>query len=622
MGEARSVSDFLDARARDESAALLALDAAPCSFAALVRAVDGVGAVIAGLGFGRGDRIAFALDSSADTAILLLGIVAHATAAPLNPLYRSSEFEFYLSDLKVAAIVLPEGGGSDAREAAVALGIEVIDLVRDPQGAIGAFSLRASRPSLDRVLDRAPERMPVRARPEDIALVLHTSGTTAKPKIVPLSHEAICITSGNIARTLRLGPGDRCLNVMPLFHVHGILNVLWSSLLSGAATCCLPAFDPHQFWRWYDAIRPTWYSAVPTIHQTVLMHRACSTLAASCGNPSLRFVRSSSASLAPAVFDELESVFGVPVIESYGMSEVDQIASNPLPPGRRKPGSVGLPGGPEVVVMDEQGARLPTGHVGEVCVRGANVLARYEASDAVNADSFRDGYFRTGDLGYFDADGYLYLVGRLKEIINRGGEKIAPREIDDVALTHPAVAEAAAFALPHPQLGEEPALAVVLRAGVGASPLEIRVHISRRIAEFKVPRAVFFVDKLPKGPTGKLKRNELGRRFSTPPLDATAAKAAGPRPAQALEQALIPLWEEVLGVKPIAIGDDFLSIGGTSLLATRLFARIERHFERDLPIEAVLGSSTIAELAAALDADGWTAPLLAETEPRESFVDV
>ncbi len=618
MGDARSVSDFLDARVRDESAALLALDAAPCSFASLVRAADRVGAVIAGLGFGRGDRIAFALDSSADTAILLLGIAAHATAAPLNPLYRSSEFEFYLSDLKVAVIVLPEGGGGEAREAAAALGIEVVDLVRDPQGAIGDFSLRASRP----LLDPAHGRVPVRARPEDIALVLHTSGTTAKPKIVPLSHEAICITSGNIARTLRLGPGDRCLNVMPLFHVHGILNVLWSSLLSGAATWCLPAFDPHQFWRWYDAIRPTWYSAVPTIHQTVLMHRACSTLATSGGNPSLRFVRSSSASLAPAVFDELESVFGVPVIESYGMSEVDQIASNPLPPGRRKPGSVGLPGGPEVAVMDEQGARLPTGHVGEVSVRGANVLARYEASDAVNADSFRDGYFRTGDLGYFDADGYLYLVGRLKEIINRGGEKIAPREIDDVALTHPAVAEAAAFALPHPQLGEEPALAVVLRAGVGASPLEIRVHISRRIAEFKVPRAVFFVDRLPKGPTGKLKRNELGRRFSAPQLAATATpNAAGPRPAQALEQALIPLWEEVLGVKPIAIGDDFLSIGGTSLLATRLFARIERHFERDLPIEAVLGSSTIAELAAALDADGWTAPVVAGMQPRESCVD-
>jgi len=618
MGEARSVSDFLDARARDESAALLALDVAPCSFASLVRAADRVGAVIAGLGFGRGDRIAFALDSSADTAILLLGIAAHATAAPLNPLYRSSEFEFYLSDLKVAAIVLPEGGGGEAREAAAALGIEVVDLVRDPQGAIGEFSLRTSRPLSDRASDQAP----VRARPEDIALVLHTSGTTAKPKIVPLTHEAICITSGNIARTLRLGPADRCLNVMPLFHVHGILNVLWSSLLSGAATCCLPAFDPHQFWRWYDAIRPTWYSAVPTIHQTVLMHRACSALAASGGNPSLRFVRSSSASLAPAVFDELESVFGVPVIESYGMSEVDQIASNPLPPGRRKPGSVGLPGGPEVLVMDEQGARLPAGHVGEVSVRGANVLARYEASDAVNADSFRDGYFRTGDLGYFDADGYLYLVGRLKEIINRGGEKIAPREIDDVALTHPAVAEAAAFALPHPQLGEEPALAVVLRAGVGASPLEIRVHISRRIAEFKVPRAVFFVDRLPKGPTGKLKRNELGRRFSAPPLAAAAPKAAGPRPAQALEQALIPLWEEVLGVKPIAVGDDFLSIGGTSLLATRLFARIERHFERDLPIEAVLGSSTIAELAAALDADGWTAPAAAGIQATESCVDV
>ncbi|GAA4782226.1 acyl--CoA ligase [Lysobacter hankyongensis] len=585
--------------------------------------------MLADLGYGRGDRIAFALDSSADTAIVLLGIAAHATAAPLNPLYRSAEFEFYLSDLDVAAIVLPEGEGDEARIAAAALGVEVIDLVRDPRGAIGGFSLRASTPALDSGARRVP--VPERARPEDIALVLHTSGTTAKPKIVPLTHAAICITSANIARTLHLAPGDRCLNVMPLFHVHGILNVLWSSLLSGAAICCLPAFDPHRFWRWYDAIRPSWYSAVPTIHQTVLMHRSGSALAASRGNQSLRFVRSSSAPLAPAVFEELESVFGVPVIESYGMSEVDQIASNPLPPARRKPGSVGLPGGPEVAVMDDRGERLPAGHVGEVCVRGANVLTRYEASDEVNADSFRDGFFRTGDLGYFDADGYLYLVGRLKEIINRGGEKIAPREIDDVALTHPAVAEAAAFALPHPQLGEEPALAVVLRTGADASPLDIRVHISHRLAEFKIPRVVFFLDRLPKGPTGKLKRNELGRQCSVS-LPATAAtKSSGPdagasgsgapNSVHALEQALIPLWEEVLGVKPIAVDDDFLAIGGTSLLATQLFAKIERHFGRHLPIEAVLGSSTIAELAAALDADGWNAPVVALTQARESFAD-
>jgi len=608
----RSIPQLLSGRAADQAPAIQVLGREPLTYAGLARAAGAVGEGMAALGLGRGDRVGIALPTNANTAVALLGVASHATAAPLNPAYRRSEFEFYLSDLGAKALLVPVGELPEARAAAEAQGVMVVDVVPHPQGAIGQFRLAATT--------SAAERSPELAQPDDIALVLHTSGTTARPKIVPLTHTALCLTGSNIAHALALTRSDRCLNVMPLFHVHGILNALLSSLIAGGTTLSMPGFDPRGFWHWLEQLRPTWYSAVPTIHQTILMHRPQpSASQPPPGAASLRFVRSSSAPLAPAVAIELEALFDAPVIESYGMSEVDQIATNPLPPQRRKLGSVGLPGGPEVVVMDTHGTILPSGQVGEVAVRGENVLKRYEASDAINSASFEHGYFHTGDLGYFDEDGYLYLVGRLKEIINRGGEKIAPREIDDTLLGHPAVAEAAAFAVAHPQLGEDVSAAVVLRQGTQASPLELREFVSRHLADFKVPRTIHFVDALPKGPTGKLKRLELSKQYEAPKvaaaLESAPSNVATGR-ATALERSLLALWEEVLGITPIHVDDDFLAIGGTSLLATRLFARIESQFGRDLPIEAVLESSTVRELANALAAEGWSVSSLPRPEHR------
>ena len=342
--------------------------------------------------------------------------------------------------------------------------------------------------------------------------MLHTSGTTSRPKIVPLSHANTCASARNISATLSLGPEDRCLNVMPLFHIHGLMAAVLASLSAGASVHCPSGFNALGFFAWLDAVRPTWYTAVPTMHQAILARAGRNREI--IGRSRLRLIRSSSASLPPQVMAELEEVFGVPVIESYGMTEAaHQMASNPLPPKPRKPGSVGLAAGPEIAILGESGALQPQGTQGEVAIRGDNVTTGYEANPEANAGAFTDGWFRTGDLGFFDEDGYLTITGRLKEIINRGGEKISPREVDEVLTGHDAVAQAVTFAVPHDKLGEDVAAAVVLREGRSLTEKELRDFAAKRLAAFKVPRTVVFLDEIPKGATGKLQRIGLAEQL-------------------------------------------------------------------------------------------------------------
>ena len=355
-----------------------------------------------------------------------------------------------------------------------------------------------------------PDRAP--ATFDDIALLLHTSGTTARPKLVPLTHANLQASARNIASTLELTSGDRCLNVMPLFHIHGLVACLAAPLAAGGSVIVPPGFDAFTFFRWLTDAAPTWYSAVPTMHQAILTRAARNQ--AAIGDSPLRFIRSSSASLPPIVMTELEETFGVPVIESYGMTEAaHQMTSNPLPPAVRKPGSVGLAAGPDVAIMEPDGTLLERGTVGEVVIRGSNVTAGYLERPEANAEAFTDGWFRTGDLGRLDDDGYLFLEGRIKEIVNRGGEKISPREIDEALLAHPDVAQAVAFAVPHPKLGEDLAAAVVAADGRRPTPEELRQFVAERVAAFKVPRKVLIVDEIPKGPTGKLQRIGLARQL-------------------------------------------------------------------------------------------------------------
>ncbi|MGH6961225.1 MAG: AMP-binding protein, partial [Dongiaceae bacterium] len=341
---------------------------------------------------------------------------------------------------------------------------------------------------------------------------LHTSGTTSRPKLVPLTQRNVTASAANIGRVLRLGSGDHCLNIMPLFHIHGLIGAVLSSLAAGSSVFCTPGFNALRFFAWLDEAAPSWYSAVPTMHQAILARAERN--AGIIARRKLRLIRSSSASLPPPVMAALEATFGCPVIESYGMTEAShQMTSNPLPPAARKAGSVGIAAGPEVAVLGESGRPLPPGETGEVVIRGANVTAGYVANPAANATAFTDGWFRTGDQGVIDGEGYLTITGRLKELINRGGEKISPREVDDVLLEHPAVAQALTFALPHDKLGEEVAAAIVLREGATATDRELRDFVAGRLADFKVPRKVVFLDEIPKGATGKLQRIGLAAKL-------------------------------------------------------------------------------------------------------------
>jgi acyl-CoA synthetase (AMP-forming)/AMP-acid ligase II len=456
-------------------------------------------------GIGRDDRVAIVLPNGPEMAAAFLCVGAGATTAPLNPAYRAEEFEFYLTDLKAKALLVQAGDETPARAVAAKLGVPVIELTPTRDKGAGSFTLAMG------ALSGKPAQGGYAAA-DDTALVLHTSGTTSRPKIVPLAQANVTASARHIGATLQLKAGDRCLNIMPLFHIHGLIAAVLSSVGAGGSTVCTPGFNALKFFGWLEEAKPSWYTAVPTMHQAILTRaeRNKETIA----RAKLRFIRSSSASLPPQVMQELEAAFGAPVIESYGMTEAaHQMTSNPLPPRPRKPGSVGIAAGPEVRVMDEEGNLLPSGALGEVVIRGPNVTKGYEANPDANLKGFANGWFRTGDQGTIDAEGYLRITGRLKELINRGGEKVSPLEVDEIVMDHPAVAQVVTFAMPHDKLGEEVAAAIVLREGQSATEREIRDFAAKRLADYKVPRKVVFLAEIPKGATGKLQRIGLAEKL-------------------------------------------------------------------------------------------------------------
>jgi acyl-CoA synthetase (AMP-forming)/AMP-acid ligase II len=459
------------------------------------------------LGIGRNDRVAIVLPNGTEMASAFVAIAAGTTSAPLNPAYRTDEFEFYLADLKAKALVVERGSTSPALGIAAKLKIPVIEIVRANTDPAGVFELVPVAGGKTSAVPRGGH-----AETDDVALVLHTSGTTSRPKIVPLSQRNVCASAGHIRDILSLTPADRGLSIMPLFHIHGLIGSVLSTLCTGGSVYCTPGFNALKFFAWMDEAKPTWYTAVPTMHQAILA-RAANNREVIARHP-LRFIRSSSSSLPPQVLAELEQAFNAPVLESYGMTEAShQMTSNPLPPRPHKPGTVGVAAGPEVAIIGEDGKLLGPNMTGEVVIRGPNVTNGYENNPKANAEGFTNGWFRTGDEGVIDAEGYLSITGRLKEIINRGGEKISPREVDEVLMDHPAVQQVVTFAMPHAKLGEDVAAAVVLREGKSADEKEIREFAAKRLADFKVPRKILILEEIPKGATGKLQRIGLAQKL-------------------------------------------------------------------------------------------------------------
>jgi len=592
--DARTLYALLEAQAATGShhPAVVAPGRRSLSYAGLLAEVDAIERLLRARGIGPGDPVAVVLDNGPEMAVTALGVACAAACAPLNPGYQRAEYEFFLSDLQARALILQQGHDSASREVAHALGIPVIELAARTQGEAGRLLAQGSAPA-------APAR---RAGPQDVALVLHTSGTTSQPKLVPLSQANLCASAVHVAATLALTPSDRCLNVMPLFHIHGLVAALLASLSSGASVVCTPGFRERDFFAWVEQCSPTWYTAVPTIHQAVL--KAAEQAGHVIRDYPLRFIRSSSAALAPPVMAALEQTFGCPVIEAYGMTEAaHQMTSNPLPPAPRKPGSAGRAAGPEVAIMDQTGTVLPPGNVGEIVIRGPNVTSGYCGNPDANVAAYAHGWFHTGDQGRLDAEGYLFITGRLKEIINRGGEKVSPREIDEALLAHAQVAQAVAFAVEHPRLGEDVSAAVVLHEGASVSEPALRDFLFERLADFKVPTRVVVVDRIPLGATGKMQRIGMAQRL------AAALQTTYEPPRTPAEHVLARIWAELLGVETVGRADNFFGLGGDSLQATQVNARVRRLLGAELPLVTLFHRLTLAGYAAAVEA-ATPAPVL------------
>jgi acyl-CoA synthetase (AMP-forming)/AMP-acid ligase II len=553
----------------------------PTTYARLYAHTEYVRDALTAAGLGGKDRVAIVLPSGPEMAVAFLSISAVATCAPLNPALSQREFDFYLSDARAKTLVIEKSSPSPARAAALERGIQVVEIVPRYEGPAGLFAfegLETPSASAARPLD-----------PGDIALLLHTSGTTARPKLVPLAHESLYRSAENISRTLALDPGDRCLNLMPLFHIHGLVGSLLSSLYAGGSVCCAQGVDPHAIREWLRRERPSWITAVPTILQALL--ESVEGREEIVDALRLRLIRSSSAAMSPELMGRLERTFKVPVIESYGMTEAaHQMASNPLPPRVRKPKSVGLPAGPEIAIMSGEGQALPAGERGEIVIRGGNVMAGYENNLSANQEAFTGGWFRTGDEGFFDADGYLFLTGRIKEMINRGGEKISPREIDEVLVEHDAVSQAVTFAVPHPTLGEDVAAAVVLEGGRSVTEPDLHDFCARALAAHKLPRQILFLDELPKGPSGKLLRIGLAKRFA----DKLRAPFQGPR--NQLETHIAAAFRDSLDVDSVGVHDNFFALGGDSLRAITVVTSLQGEGIR-LSADDIFRNPTVARLA-------------------------
>ena len=498
MSTPTTLAELLQAAPRENTAVILPESGIRVTYGQLRDQVMTMADTLAGLGIKRGDRVATVLPNGLPTIVSFLAASIAGTAAPLNPGYRQEEFSFYLDDTSASVLLVPPDGAPEARQAA--------------EGKVPVYSLEMDDTGFVRIAGASKNGKTAAApAPDDIALVLHTSGSTGRPKRVPIRHSNISASAINIVATYNLSPADVALCQMPLFHVHGLVASTLSTLLSGGTLVVPSKFNPLSFWRTVRDHKVTWYSAVPTIHH-LLLSRAGDERPS--GAEGLRFIRSCSAALPPEMMHKMEQVFGAPVLEAYGMTEAShQMASNPLPPAERKAGSVGPGTGVKISIMDADGNHLVTGQRGEVVIQGPNVVSGYENNPEANAVSYTNGWFRTGDQGYLDENGYLVLTGRIKELINRGGEKIAPREIDEVLLKHPAVAEALAFGFPHKSWGEEVAAAVVLR-----EPQEeaaILAYCRLHLADFKCPKKIYIVETIPRTATGKIARGAVAKALTS-----------------------------------------------------------------------------------------------------------
>lgn len=522
---ASTLYESLSAHSASSNKAIIVPNGPQLSYPQYLAAIAALQKDLALLNLPFNSAISIALPNTLEFAVSFLGVALSSfIAAPLNSAYKKSEFAFYIDDLKSKLLIVPPGSVDKNSPA--------VQAARDFNAAIAEVKWNAAKGKLDFDLKEtgslktltSTASVPAPPKPDTVALVLHTSGTTGRPKAVPLTHKNMATTIRNIINTYKLTSKDTSYLVMPLFHVHGLLAGFLGPLGSGGSVIVPEKFSATHFWADFTKYGANWYTAVPTIHQIILKSPLPSPL------PKIRFIRSCSSSLAPATFHALEDALKAPVLEAYAMTEAcHQMTSNNLPPGQRKPGTVGVGQGVEVAILDQDGNKLPQGQDGEISIKGPNVTPGYINNPKANEESFtKDGFFRTGDQGKLDEDGFVVITGRIKELINRGGEKISPIELDGLMLSHPDVAEAVAFGAPDELYGQIVNAAIVLKSGQDGSDGDlskveqsIKDFLRTKVANFKVPTRIFFTKVMPKTATGKIQRRIIAAKF----LDEAKPKA-------------------------------------------------------------------------------------------------
>jgi acyl-CoA synthetase (AMP-forming)/AMP-acid ligase II/acyl carrier protein len=627
--EPRTIGAAIRAHAdlRPEEPAFIGTDFAPLSYRELQRQIDDVRTRLRQAGFDRNARIAVGIAGSAEAAWTIVAIACSAAAVPLDPKLTVAEVERCLLILRPSAVIVLCAIGSAALRVAEQHGIPIIDASPAQHGKLG-LKLAAPRIGPACALDD-PD-------PDAPAFILHTSGTTVEPNLVPFSHRNVLASADRVRTWFGLTPQDRCLNVSPVYYSHALTTTVLPPLLTGGSAA-FPANPLNvDLAEWLGTLRPTWYSAGPTLHLAVAEKAQLRPDVRT--EHHLRFISSAGAKIPKEVHNGVQSALGVAVLEHYGSSETAQIASNMPPPGPCKPGTCGIPWPDTIKIIGPDGRQVPVGEHGEILVSRRDVMSGYLNAPELNRAAFIDGWYRTGDIGSLDAEGFLSLHARKREMINRGAEKIAPIEIDHALMRHPEVAEAAAYGVPHPRLGEDVAAAVVLRPGSNIQPAELREFLGEQLATFKIPRRITIVERLPKGITGKVQRTRLNALLSKEPPPPDAGPRAEPfrfwrrlkqlatiaipgrtpvgdaprTPSSALASEtrassvgdlhadLLHVWKRLLKVEQLSIDDDFFEKGGNSLLVMDLHMEIERLTAKPLPESFLSEASTIRALAKTL----------------------
>lgn len=580
----------------------------PLSYRGLAETIDAVGAALNENGFGRGDRIAIVHPDGRCMAAAVVAIMSNATAVPLDPDGTLGEFALQMRDMRIDAVAVASDMDTPARDAAAELGLSLFDIQSDSNGKVGLALLSKGR--------KTPCRDPGPAEPDDVAVLLATSGTTSHSKIVPLRHRTFAIRCDRVVRALGLSTGDRCLNLLRLFHSGGLGTALTGVLASGGSVAFLSNAGISGILETLDSEQATWfygsYAHYHAMHSHLGAHRETIERIAS----RLRFMRSGTGPLNPQIGTDLEKAFGVPLVTSFASTESGIIAADTPDQVRPDRASVGMPIRNEVAIIDDDGAEVPDGEIGEIVSKSLEVFDGYENDDAANRLAFNGEWFRSGDMGYLDEDGYLFVTGRVKELINRGGEKVSPNEVDNTLLEHPEIVAAATFPVPHPTLGEDVAVAVVPAAGASIDDAAVMAYLRDRLSELKLPRRLFITDEIPKGPTGKVQRHKLADHFCAPG-DADVDRSDDDGLATPLEAQLQALWAASLGREHVGLHDDYFQLGGDSLQAVELFLSIEKTLGQPLPRSILFEASTVAEMAKRIGSTA-TARCVVPIQPKGS----